>query len=105
MDCERTAIASLVVVASLVRDTVLLGVLVDGARFAALAAAGLATVDHLLHGQVGRRPGVLTTDVDAVGQCAGRAHRPTRTAVCKSNGRSLAWRTFGANNGVHCGMC
>lgn len=61
-----TLVLGLVVVAGLVRDAMLVGVLPDNAVVAAMTGAGLATVDHVLHGQVRRRPRPLPLNIDAI---------------------------------------
>lgn len=81
-----TLVLSLVVVAGLVGDAVPVGILPHRQVVAPLAGAGVAAVDHVLHGQQCGRPRPLPLDVDPVcGESShmGR-HRPppptTRTA-------------------------
>lgn len=66
MQLSLTLVYGLVVVTGLVRDAMLVGVLPDTAVVAAVAGAGLAAVDHVLHGQVRRGPRPLPLNVDAI---------------------------------------
>ena len=61
-----TLVLGLVVVAGLVGDAVRVGVLPHPGVVPAVAAPGVAAVDHVLHGQVGGRPRPLAFDVDAI---------------------------------------
>ena len=55
-------------VAGLVGDAILGGVVIHQPVPAALAAAGVPAVNHVLHREVGGRPGGAAADVVAVGQ-------------------------------------
>lgn len=68
-----TLVLGLVVVAGLVGDAVPVGVLPHLQVVAPLAGAGLAAVDHVLHGQQRGRPRPLPLDVDPVCKAAPRS--------------------------------
>lgn len=56
----------LVVVAGLVRDAVRVGVLPHPAVVPSVTGAGVGTVEHMLDGQIGRRPNSFALDVDTI---------------------------------------
>jgi len=72
---------SLVVVARLIGDARVMGIRVDRNIIATVATAGVTTVNDVLWGKVGRRPGTAPRNVDAISKSRGGTHSPTRPAV------------------------
>mmetsp|Transcript_12525 Transcript_12525/g.34916 ORF Transcript_12525/g.34916 Transcript_12525/m.34916 type:complete len:280 (+) Transcript_12525:2911-3750(+) len=75
------SINSLVVLASLVRDTVLSDALVRLVGVAALARSAITAVHHDLRGKDHLRVSSLLGNLDTVGQGRRRSHGPARTTV------------------------
>ena len=66
MNTRPTLVNGLVVVAGFVWDAMLVGVLPHGEVVSSVAGPRVGTVQHVLDGQVGGRPGSPPLDVDAV---------------------------------------
>lgn len=63
---KLTLINGLVVVAGLVRDAMMVSVLPHAGVVASVTASSLGAVDHMLHGQISRRPHCFPLDVDTI---------------------------------------
>lgn len=61
-----TLINGLVVVAGLVRDAMMVSVLPHPGVVASVTTSSLGAVDHMLHGQISRRPHCFPLDVDTI---------------------------------------
>jgi len=74
-------VLSLVVVASLVDEALLVAVSVDGDVVTAKARASIAAVNDVLDADVSGRPGTLAEDVDAVSDGRGASVGPARATA------------------------
>ena len=57
---------SLIVVAGLIRDAMLAGIFPHPRMVTSMTGASITTVHHILHREIGRGPGSLPLDVDAI---------------------------------------
>ena len=76
-------VLSLVVVTSLVGDTVLMSISVHGDIVTSLARTSVGTVNNVLNREESRRPSTSTEHVDTVGEGRGGSMGPTRTTILR----------------------
>ena len=78
---ELVRVLGKISLAGFLRDTVLVSVDVDFSGVSSVAASSSLAVDDDLRGEGHGRPGVLSDDVDSVGDGAGRSMGPAGSAV------------------------
>ena len=61
-----TLVFSLIVVAGLIRDAMRVGIFPNPRVVTSMTGAGITTVHHILDREIGRGPGSLPLDVDAI---------------------------------------